>query len=157
MSINFKITAIENKYNHLFNLNEEELASKGVVKMLVDQKPGYPCRVSLEDVEIGEEVILFPFEHHKTDSPYKASGPIFIRKNAEKANLEINKIPEMLFKRLQSLRVYDKNGIMIDAKTLEGKEIRKEIKSIFNNDSASYIQIHNANPGCYNCQVNRLE
>lgn len=157
MSINFKITAIENKYNHLFNLNEEELASKGVIKMIVDQKPGYLCRVSLEDVEIGEEVILFPFEHHETDSPYKASGPIFIRKNAEKANLEINKIPEMLFKRLQSLRVYDKNGIMIDAKTLEGKEIRKEIESIFNNNSASYIQIHNANPGCYNCQVNRLE
>jgi hypothetical protein len=157
MSMNFKITAIENKYNHLFNLNEEELASKGGVKMIVDEKPGYPCRVTLEDAEIGEEVVLFPFEYHKTDSPYKASGPIFIRKNAEKANLDINEIPEMLFKRLQSLRVYDKNGMMIDVKTLEGNEIRKEIESIFSNDLANYIQIHNANPGCYNCQVNRME
>lgn len=155
--MNFKITAIENKYNYLFNLNEEDLASKGVVKMIVDKKPGYPCRVTLEDVEIGEEVILFSFEYHKTDSPYKAIGPIFIRKNAKKANLNINEIPEMLFKRLQSLRVYNKNGIMIEAKTLEGKEIRKEIESIFSNDLANYIQIHNANPGCYNCQVNRTE
>ena len=59
--------------------------------------------------------------------------------------------------RLQSLRVYDKNGMMIDVKTLEGNEIRKEIESIFSNDLANYIQIHNANPGCYNCQVNRME
>ena len=59
--------------------------------------------------------------------------------------------------RLQSLRIYDKNGMMIDVKTLEGNEIRKEIESIFSNDLANYIQIHNANPGCYNCQVNRME
>ena len=60
MSMYFKITAIENKYNHLFNLNEEELASKGGVKMVVDEKPDYSCRVTLEDAEIGEEVVLFP-------------------------------------------------------------------------------------------------
>ncbi len=156
MNINFKIFAIENKFNHLFNLSQKELAEKGIVKMVVDEKPGYPCRVTLEDAEIGEEVLLFPFEYHKTNSPYKGSGPIFIRKNAVKANLAINEIPEMLFKRLQSIRVYDKNGMMIDAKTLEGKELKKEIEIIFNNDLASYIQIHNANPGCYNCQVTRV-
>ncbi len=46
--------------------------------------------------------------------------------------------------------------MMIEAKTLEGKDIRNEIKVIFSNEMASYIQIHNANPGCYNCQVNRV-
>lgn len=157
MNINFKISAIENKYNHLFDLTEEELISKGAIVMIVDEKPGYPCRVTLEDAEIGEEVVLFSFQYHKTNSPYQASGPIFIRKNAKKINFEINEIPEMLFKRLQSLRVYDENGMMIDAKTLEGKEIKKEIEFIFSNKTASYIQIHNANPGCYNCQVNRVE
>lgn len=156
MSIKFKISAIENKYNHLFNLTEEELIAKGAVIMIVDKKPGFPCRITLKDAEIGEEIVLFPFQHHKTNSPYQSSGPVFMRKNAKKVELEINEIPEMLFKRLQSLRVYDKNGMMIDAKTLEGKEIRKEIESIFGNEKTSYIQIHNANPGCYNCQVNRV-
>lgn len=156
MEVSFKMFAIENKFNHLFNLSEEQLLEKGMVKMIVDKNPGYPCRVTLEDAEIGEEVLLFPFEYHKTNSPYKGSGPIYIRKNAEKVNLAINEIPEMLFKRLQSLRVYDKNGMMIDAKTLEGKAIKKEIEIIFKNDVASYIQIHNANPGCYNCHVTRV-
>ncbi len=108
MNTNFKISAIENKYNHLFGLNEKELNSKGIIKIIVDKKPGFPCRVTLEDAEIGEEVLLLPYKHHKTESPYQASGPIYIRKNTTMVNLEINEIPKMLFKRLQSLRVYDK-------------------------------------------------
>ena len=156
MNENFKISAIKNKYNHLFELAEDQLKAKGAVVMIVDEKPGFPCRVTLEDAEIGEEIVLFPFQYHKTNSPYQASGPIFVRKNAKKVELKINEIPEMLFKRLQSLRVYDKNGMMIDAKTLEGEKIKKEIESIFRNEKARYIQIHNANPGCYNCQVNRV-
>lgn len=157
MSTNFKITALENEFNHLFSLNEEELASKGMIKMIVDEKPGYPCRVSLEDAEVGEEVILLPYQHHKTKSPYQSSGPIFVRKNVEKANLGINEIPIMLTHRPQSLRIYDSKGMMIDAKTIEGKTLKNEIEMIFSNSLADYIQIHNSNPGCYNCQVIRFE
>ncbi len=157
MSINFKISEIENNYNHLFNLNEEELTAKGGVKMIVDEKPGYPCRFSLVDAGLGEEVILFPFQHHKTNSPYQSSGPIFVRKNAKSPNLSVNEIPTMLLHRLLSLRIYDKKGIMIDAKTIEGKTLENEIGIILKNNSVDYIQIHNSSPGCYNCQVNRAE
>ncbi|MCX2738549.1 DUF1203 domain-containing protein [Pontibacter anaerobius] len=157
MDVNFRISAIGNNFNHLFNWGKSDLSSIGAIKMIVDAKPGYPCRVSLEDAEIGEEVILLPFKHHDTDSPYQASGPIFVRKNAVHANLEINEIPKMLLHRLLSLRVYDSNGMMIDARTTEGKELKEAIQDIFNNRSADYIQIHNSSPGCYNCQVNRME
>lgn len=157
MNINFKISPIENNFNHLFNLNKEELTSNGGVKMIVDEKPGYPCRASLEDAEIGEEVILFPFQHHKVNSPYQSSGPIFVRKNAKSTNLGVNEIPKMLLHRLLSLRVYDKKGMMIDAKTIEGKTLKNEIEVIFKNNLVDYIQIHNSSPGCYNCQVNRIE
>ncbi|WP_375563159.1 DUF1203 domain-containing protein [Bernardetia sp. OM2101] len=156
MNTNFKISAITDDYNHLFALNEQELSSKGMVRMVVDKKPGYPCRISLKDAEVGEEVILLPFKHHRVNSPYQSSGPIFIRKNAKKLNIDNNVIPKMLLHRLLSLRIYNKNGIMIDAKIIEGKELKNEIKSIFENRSANYIQIHNASPGCYNCQVNRV-
>ncbi len=156
MNTNFKISAIENTYNQLFNLSTEELAAKNIKKMTVDEQPGYPCRVTLEDAEIGEEILLLPFEFHKMTSPYKASGPVFIRKNAIKVNLEVNEIPEMLFKRQQTLRAYDKNGMMIDAISPNAKELKNGIEALFSNIKASYIQIHNTNPGCYNCQVNRI-
>ena len=158
MKVQFQIKAIEDvKFNHLFNLSAEELKTKKAVKMMVDEKPGFPCRVSLEDANIGEEVILFPFEHHKVNSPYQSSGPIFIRKNARTAQLEINEIPLMLKHRLLSLRVYNSDGIMIDGRTVEGKNLEKEIGNIFENELPNYIQIHNASPGCYNCQVNRVD
>ncbi|PIE32285.1 MAG: hypothetical protein CSA55_03685 [Ilumatobacter coccineus] len=157
MRVKFKISAIENNFNHLFDLSDEELASQGAIRMVVDQKPGYPCRVSLEDAEVGEEVISLPFQHHKTASPYQASGPIFVRKNAKSADIGINEIPEMLVHRLLSLRAYDSQGMMIDARTVEGVELENEIQDILKDDSAKYIHIHNAGPGCYNCQVDRIE
>jgi hypothetical protein len=157
MKTNFIITGIDNIYNQQFNLTDKELAEKSMIKMIVDQKPGYPCRVTLEDAEIGEEVLLFPFEFHKTNSPYKASGPVFIRKNAIKAILEVNEIPEMLFQRQQTLRGYDSNGIMITAKSPKRKELRIEIETILCYPRVSYVQIHNTNPGCYNCEVKRVK
>ena len=157
MNINFKIKAIQNDFNHLFKLSAEELAANNIQKMIVNEKPGFPCRVSLEDAEIGEEVLLLPFEYHKTSSPYHASGPIFIRKNAIKANLNMNDIPKMLFQRQQTLRAYDTDGMMIHALTPTINEIKREIQTLFTNPKTSYIQIHNTHPGCYNCQVDRFE
>lgn len=84
--MNFRIKALDDReFSPLFNLDIEELKKIGAVKIIVDEYPGFPCRVSLEDAEIGEEVILLPYQHHKTNSPYQSSGPIFIRKNAKKA------------------------------------------------------------------------
>ncbi len=155
MQNNFQILGIDNTFNHLFSLNQQELSLKGMVKMVVDKKPGYPCRVSLEDVELGEEVILLPFKHHNTSSPYQASGPIFVRKNAQSAHLRINEIPNMLLHRFLSLRVYDEKGLMIECHTIEGKVVKESIQRILRNTEASYIHIHNAGPGCFNCLVNR--
>ncbi len=80
-----------------------------------------------------------------------------MRKNAKKADLGINKIPKMLLHRLLSLRVYDNQGMMIDARTIEGIKLESEIENIFKDKSAKYIQIHNSSPGCYSCQVDRVE
>ena len=157
METNFKITAIEENFGHLFNMTENELNRIGAKRIIADSKPGFPCRVSLEDANVDEEVILFPYEHHKVKTPYKSSGPIFIRQYAKKAVLKINEIPLMLQHRLLSLRIYDESGMMIDARTVMGNALKKEIQQVFKNNNAHYIQVHNASPGCYNCQINRVK
>jgi len=156
MTHNFRISAIENTFNHLFDLNTEKLLSNSIVKMIVDKSPGFPCRVSLQDAEIGEEVILLPFQHHKTKSPYQSSGPIFVRKNAKKPKLEVNEIPKFLNHRYLSLRGYDNGGMIQEMDTCRGNDLRNKIQLFLSNPEVSYIQIHNARPGCYNCQVNRV-
>lgn len=85
MEKSFQIVALElSLFSHLFTKNNEELEKIGIRRLQVNEKPGFPCRVSLADAEIGETVLLLPYIHHETSSPYKASGPIFVReKNSD--------------------------------------------------------------------------
>ena len=69
----------------LFRLSDEELHERSAQWLVADAKPGYPCRVTLEDAEIGERVLAVPFIHHDVQSPYRASGPVFVRESAQTA------------------------------------------------------------------------
>jgi hypothetical protein len=153
---NFQIKAIDkNVFSNIFELNEQQLHEIGARKMVADEFPGFPCRISLQDTPIGEGVVLLPYQHHKTSSPYRASGPIFIRQNAQNVFFEINEIPKMFAHRLLSLRGFDVNGMMLEATVTEGVNLRAALQNIFENLEISYIHIHNAKPGCYNCLVVR--
>ena len=57
--MSFQIHALPAEhFQPLFRMSEQELASVRATRMVVDTKPGYPCRVSLADAEVGETVIL---------------------------------------------------------------------------------------------------
>jgi Protein of unknown function (DUF1203) len=153
---NFQIEALDASiFTSFLDKTDTELSTMGAKHMLVNEKPGTPCRISLADAEVGEEVILLPYEHHAAHSPYQSSGPIFIRKNVEKARLGVNEIPLMLHHRLLSLRAYDADAMMIEATVVEGKALAESLSLILDNVSVAYIHIHNARPGCYNCLVRR--
>ncbi|MGI9548196.1 MAG: DUF1203 domain-containing protein [Flavobacteriaceae bacterium] len=157
MKTDFIIKAIDPRIQReWFTMKDSELEVIGIRRSIVDEFPGYPCRISLEDAKPGEEVLLFTFEHHSVSTPYRSAGPIFIRKDALKAELAINEIPKMLRHRLLSLRAYNKEGMMVDARTQQGRMLREEIKDVFSLREVSYIHLHNAGPGCYNCTVERV-
>lgn len=156
MKYPFQILALDrSEFDEWYHLNPSELAARGGECRMVDAQPGYPCRISLEDAPVGEKVLLLPYQHHAVDSPYQASGPIFIRCQTETARLEVNEIPNMLRHRLLSLRAYDKNAMMIDAETIAGEKLAQAIDRIFDREEVSYIHVHNAGPGCYNCSIQR--
>jgi hypothetical protein len=153
---NFQIKALQDgEFSTLFKLTDSELEKMSAIKMMVDKKPAFPCRVSLQDAEVGEEVILLSYPHHPVNSPYRSAGPIFIRKNAVTAKLDVNEIPQMLDHRLLSLRSYDKAGMMKEAVVSEGRELKDALGKAFADPEVEYIHIHNAKPGCYNCKVER--
>lgn len=127
----------------------------GARRMTVDANPGFPCRVSLVDAEVGETVLLLPFVHHDVASPYRASGPIFIRQSAVTARLAPGEVPAMLRHRLLSLRAYDHDATMIGADVVEGAVLEDAISRLFSDERAAYLHVHNARPGCYNCSVLR--
>lgn len=155
---NFQFIPLEKEiFQDLFNLNDAALQALGAIRMTVDEKPGFPCRVSLQDAEMGEEVILLSYQHHKVNSPYQSSGPIFVRKTAATATVGVNEIPLLFHHRLLSIRAYNKAAIMIEASVVEGKYLKNTILHIFENNEVVYLHIHNAKPGCYNCCVIKVD
>jgi len=156
MNTSFHFIALpHDQFAPLFNLTDSELDAVGARRMVVDEKPGFPCRVSLVDAEIGETVILLPFTHHIVSSPYQASGPIFVRKGAISAAPAVGEIPVMFNHRLLSLRGYNTAAMMVCAEVVQGSALRESLYRLFANESVSYLHIHNASPGCYNCTVLR--
>ena len=156
MKSDFVINSLEAaEFNHLYSKSSEELGKLGIESIVADEYPGYPCRVSLEDAAIGEELLLLTFEHHSRTTPYRSSGPIFIRKEPIAYQPEINRIPKMLSHRHLSLRAYDKNAMMVNACTIHGSELEDQIISLFADNSINYIHVHNAGPGCFNCEIQR--
>ncbi len=130
-----------------------DLAAGGARRVVVDGKPGYPCRVSLEDAEVGERCLLLPFTHHDVDSPYRASGPIFVRETARTRRLAVDEIPRMLERRVLSVRAYSADAMMVAAKVVDGFELRDVFPELLDLPEVEYLHVHNAGPGCFNCEV----
>ncbi len=152
----FRISALDvDKFTHLFGLDDEALQQHGVQRRVVDSKPGYPCRISLQDAEVGETVLLMNYEHQPAPTPYRSSHAIFVREWAEQAVLERNEVPIMLRSRLLSVRAFDALGMMVAADVVEGEQLESVIERMLAIDATDYLHIHNAKLGCYAARVDR--
>ena len=138
-------------FQSLFELDEAALAQRGIVRRVVDEYPGVPCRVSLEDAALGEQVLLLPFEHHAVDSPYRAAGPIFVRRDVARAQVAPDEVPDYVRRRLISLRAYDARHMMIAAEVVPGEDVGAKLQSLFDDAAIRYVHLHKARPGCYSC------
>jgi hypothetical protein len=157
MMNDFQITSLApTEFTALFQFDNERLAGIGALRMTANKPGKFPCRISLEDAQPGEEVILLNYQHHQTDSPYRASGPIFVKSNGKRAELGLNEIPKFLVHRYLSLRSYNKSGMMNEAFTSEGKDLVSALQKAFDNTDTAYIHIHNARHGCYLCAARRV-
>jgi hypothetical protein len=144
------------QFQPLFGLSDEDLAQRGVVRYQVDAKPGFPCRVTLEDAEPGETVLLLNYEHQSADTPYRARHAIFVSETAEAARQAVDEVPGALRVRAAlSLRAYDAAGMMVDAELTPGATIEPVIDRLFGNPQVAYIHAHNAGRGCYAARIDR--
>lgn len=142
-------------FRPLFELDDEALARRGAVRQIVEEAHATPCRVSLEDAAPGEEVVLLHYAHLNAPSPYAASGPIFVRRAATRRFAATNVVPEMLRRRLLSVRAYDASHFMLESDVVEGALLDGMIRRLFGNPDVNYLHVHNARPGCFDCRVER--
>ena len=150
----YRITGLDPApYKPLFALADEELAERGIVRMTVTQKPSFPCRVSLADREIGEEVLLLNHVSHDVANPYRASHAIFVA-DAEQAEF-VDRVPPVFETRVLSLRGFDRDGMMADAMLAQPGEADAAIRQLLGNPEIETIHAHNATRGCFSAKIER--
>ena len=140
-------------YQSLFGLPDEELAELGAVRMIVTEKPSFPCRVSLTDREIGERVLLLNHLSHDVANPYRASHAIFVEEGAEVAAEYVDDVPPVFETRVLSLPGFDKNGMMAEAILTQPGEAEAGIRRLFGNPEIETIHAHNAARGCFSARI----
>ena len=154
--MDFRISGLPPQpFSKLFTLDDAGLARHRAVRRIVDAKPGAPCRVSLEDAEPGEEVVLVHYEHHAVESPYRASHAIYVRRDAREAYARVNEVPPALASRLLSVRAFDAAGFMAGADLAQGPDLPALVARFFSDFRVTYLHAHYARAGCYAARIDR--
>lgn len=144
------------EFSDLFGLADHELAARGVIRKTATAKPGFPCRITLEDAEPGETLLLLNYESHKAATPYRSSYAIFVREKAQAPGSFVDEMPPVMEHRPIALRIFDAAGMLIGADLgRSGAATKAKIEAIFDDPCAAYIHAHNAMHGCFAAEIRR--
>jgi len=149
----YRIAGLDPKpFRPLFELSDEELEERGMKRMTVTS-PTFPCRVSLVDRPIGEQVILLNHVSHDVANAYRASHAIFVA-DVEQAEY-VDDVPPVFEPRVLSLRGFDEDGMMAEALITQPGEADAGIRKLLENPAVVTIHAHNAARGCFAAKIER--
>ncbi|HST93879.1 MAG TPA: DUF1203 domain-containing protein [Microvirga sp.] len=144
-------------FRPLFLLSDDELARRGAIRVVADAPDAYPCRVALERVREGEELLLVHYAHQPNPaSPYRAGGPIFVSRDARQPARYRDELPPAFRDRLLSLRAYDREALIVDAEVAEGNEVPALIDRFLSRPDVAHVDAHFARRGCFAGRIERL-
>jgi hypothetical protein len=154
--MNFRIFGLSpDPFRQLYGLSDEDLGRQGVIRYVADKSPGFPDRIGMRDVEIGERVLLLNHVCQPASTPYRTAHAIFVHEGAENTYDRVGEIPEVMRRRMLSLRAFDARNMMIDADLAEGEHVEPLIKRLLANPDVAHIHAHNAKRGCYSGKIER--
>lgn len=135
----------------LFGLGAAELARHGVIRVTASGHPGWPCRVSLDDAQPGETLLLLHHTHIADPaSPYRSGYAIYVREGAEEAHPEPGAVPPVLTRRPIAVRGFGPGWMLRSAVLAEGEDaVAEAIAATLADPEVAEVHLHNALPGCY--------
>jgi hypothetical protein len=139
----------------LYGLSDQDLAGRNAKRYVADAKAGFPDRIEMRDAEPGERLILVNYVHQPAASPYRASHAVFVLEGAENTYDAVNEIPEVLRRRLISIRAFDFSHWMVEGEVCDGRELDTAIQRLLAISEVAYLHAHYAKPGCYAARIER--
>ena len=154
MSFRFHALGHE-QFTCYFAMSAPELRHRRAMLRIADSKPGFPCRVSLEDANPGERVLLLHFEHLPVESPFRASHAIYVREGARTRVFATGEVPTLFRTRQLSLRCFDADSMLVDAHLCEGRDVESILLDTLQQSRVAHVDVHFAKPGCFGARVTR--
>nr|WP_314465481.1 DUF1203 domain-containing protein [uncultured Novosphingobium sp.] len=145
----------KDRFAPFFAMDAQELEKKGMRRVMATSRPGYPCRVSLQDAELGESLILANFVSHDVAGPYRSAYAIYVRENAAEAEPHVDRLPPVFAGRTLSLRGFDREGMLVRARLAGPGEVEEAIGALFADPAIAGIHAHNAAYGCFAARIER--
>ena len=142
-------------FTPLFGLADAELADHNAVRVVAGETGRYPCRVSLEDAQPGERLLLLNFQHQDAATPYRSNYAIYVRETATEARRLEGDLPPVLRGRPIALRAFDAAGMLVGAELALNDDVEAAIGRQFANPEAAYLHAHNAAHGCFAARIDR--
>lgn len=143
------------RFRPLFALSDDQLADLGVIRVRADAKPGFPCRITLEDAEPGETLLLLNHQDHAVATPYRSAYAIYVRENADAAARLEDALPPVFANRPIALRAFDARGMLRGASLALAGDADARIRELFERPEIAYIHAHNAAHGCFAARIER--
>lgn len=141
-------------FSDLFALSEAELSARNAVRVTATSKPGFPCRITLDDADVGEELILLHHVSHDVASPYRSAYAIYVRAS-EAVGDYVDEVPPVLKNRPIALRGFDDAGMLCGASLASPGEADAKVRELFAQPDIAYIHAHNAAHGCFAARIDR--
>lgn len=141
------------RYAPLFAMSDEALAQRNARRAVADG-PGYPCRVSLEEAEPGETLVLVNHVSNDAPTPFRAAHAIYVRERAERGAYR-DEVPAIFATRTLGLRGFDSEGMLTGAMLALPGEADSKIRELFERPEVAEIHAHNAALGCFLAKIER--
>lgn len=142
-------------YDTLLALGDEALVERGARRVIADSKPGFPCRVTLEDAEPGEPLILFNHVSHDVPTPFRSAYAVYVRESAAAPACYVDETPPVFEGRALGLRGFDSEGMLRGALLALPGEADSKIRALLDRPEIETIHAHNAAAGCFAAKIVR--
>ena len=135
--------------------DDVQLARLSARRVTATSKPGFPCRITLEDADEGESLILLNHVSHDVETPYRSAYAIYVREGATEAATYQDSIPPVFLGRPLAMRAFSSGGMLLAAKLALPGEAETVIRDQLADQQIGYLDVHNAAHGCFAARVER--
>lgn len=108
-----------------------------------------PCRRCLRNAEIGDALVLAPYNPFTLESPYAGEGPVFVHADGCVSHRGLpGELSEQVLGRTLSVRAYDAQAMMLGAEVMPGEQLAQRAAALLGSNAA-FLHVHFAGPGCF--------